>query len=139
MAQIVIPDASVILKWVLSSADEEDQDKALEIRDLAIEGKLILKVPSLWFYEVGNIISRNFPKQSKELLEALSEFGLEEVAWNKEWLDKCLFVVQHHKVTFYDAAYHSLALVENGTFVTADKQYVRRAQASGSVVSIDNW
>jgi predicted nucleic acid-binding protein len=54
-------------------------------------------------------------------------------------LNQCLLIVQRCKVTFYDAAYHSLALVEKGTFVTADKQYVRRTQAVGSVQSIDNW
>jgi predicted nucleic acid-binding protein len=139
MVEIIVPDASVILKWVLQSTDEDDQEKALQIRSLAMEGKVILKVPSLWFYEVGNILSRNFPKQAKELLEALTAFGLEEAIWSKEWLNKCLFIIQHHKVTFYDAAYHSLALVEKGTFVTADRRYIKKTHAVGSVRSIDNW
>lgn len=139
MTDIVVLDASVILKWVLRSADEGDQETALRIRDLAIEEKVLLKVPSLWLYEVGNTISRIFPKQSRELLLALTAFGLEEVPWNQQWFDQCLAIVQRYKVTFYDATYHSLAIVEKGIFVTADKQYVRKTQALGSVQSIDNW
>jgi len=30
------------------------------------------------------------------------------------------------KVTFYDAAYHALAIVERGVFVTADLQYLKK-------------
>lgn len=139
MTEVIVPDASVILKWVLRSADESNQENALKLRELAIEEKVTLKVPSLWLYEVGNTLSRNFPKQSRELLEVLIAFGLEEVVWNEQWLNKCLSITQHYKVTFYDAAYHSLALVENGTFVTADKQYVKKTKAVGSVRSIDQW
>jgi len=139
MAKIVVPDASVILKWVLRSADEQDQENALKIRDLSLEGQLILKVPPLWFYEVGNILSRNFPKKSQELLEALLAFGLEETSWHKQWLYQCLIIVLRHKVTFYDAAYHSLALVEGGLFVTADEQYAKKTQAMGAVKSLRDW
>ncbi len=33
MAQVVIPDASVILKWVLNSSDDGDRDNALLLLD----------------------------------------------------------------------------------------------------------
>jgi predicted nucleic acid-binding protein len=139
MTEVIVPDASVILKWVLRDDDEDDQENALKLRNLAIEGKVILKVPSLWLYEVGNTLSRNFPKQSRELLDALIAFKLEEAVWNEQWLNRCLFITQTYRVTFYDAAYHSLALVEKGTFITADKQYVKKTKAVGSVSTIDQW
>jgi predicted nucleic acid-binding protein len=138
MANILVPDASVILKWVLRDPNEKDQEKALQLRDLYIEGRVILKVPSLWFYEVGNTLSRLVPSDSQELLEALSSFGLEEAIWNKTWLDKCLTVVDKCKVTFYDAAYHSLALIEKGIFITADSQYVKKTKSIGSVKNINS-
>jgi len=139
MTEIIVPDASVILKWVLRSADVSDQENALKLRDLSIERRVILKVPSLWLYEVGNTLSRNFPKQAKELLETLVAFRLEEVTWSKQWLTRCLFLTQHYKVSFYDATYHSLALIEKGIFVTADKQYAKRTRSIGSIISIDDW
>ena len=139
MTKIVVPDASVILKWVLPDADEHHLENALRIRHLSIQGQLTLIVPSLWFYEAGNIISRKHPKQSKEFLEAALEFGLREVHWNKPWLDRCLSLVQRYEVTFYDAAYHSLAIVEDGIFVTADEQYVKKTKAIGAVKSIRDW
>jgi predicted nucleic acid-binding protein len=139
MTEIIVPDASVILKWVLPSNDEDDQEKALRLRDLSIEGKLILKVPSLWFYEVGNTLSRNFPKQASNLLEALTSFGLDEPKWSDPWQQRCLDLVQRYNVTFYDAAYHSLAIVEKGIYITADKQYITKTQAAGSIRHLSDW
>jgi predicted nucleic acid-binding protein len=139
MTEIVVPDASVILKWVLPKHNEPDYERALRLRQLAIQETIIFKVPPLWLYEVGNTLSRDFPKQAKELIELLTMFNLNEVHWTKEWLHQCVYLVQRYKVTFYDAAYHSLAIVEKGTFVTADKQYAKKTRAIGSVETIDNW
>ena len=41
-----------------------------------------------------------------------------------------------HQVSFYDAAYHALALIHNGTFVTAHSRYVNKATESGSVIQL---
>ena len=51
---IVIPDASVLLKWVLPGDDEQDGDAALSLRAEAVSGSVELVVPQLWLYEVGN-------------------------------------------------------------------------------------
>ena len=42
-------------------------------------------------------------------------------------------------MTFYDAAYHGLAIARTGTLVTADAAYVRKTQAAGHVVLLSNW
>lgn len=44
-----------------------------------------------------------------------------------------------HDITFYDAAYHALALLHEGLFVTADTQYVTRAEGSGGVITLGDW
>ena len=87
--RIVVPDASVLLKWTLAGDDEHELEQALKLRDAAVHGEVALKVPSLWLYEVGNTLSRRFPKQCKQTLEALLAFGIEEPSWNKTWLEKC--------------------------------------------------
>ncbi len=42
-------------------------------------------------------------------------------------------------VAFYDAAYHAVALVHGGVFVTADERYVAHASQAGSVSSLRQW
>ena len=35
-------------------------------------------------------------------------------------------LMRDHKVTFYDAAYHALAIRHRGTMLTADRAYVKK-------------
>lgn len=130
--KIVVPDASVLLKWVLPTT-EEGRDTALELREAAIGGKVTLMVPPLWLYEVGNTLARRFPDQAAQLLDALVGFGLIERTATDAWRQQALTLTRDYGVTFYDAAYHALALVERGVFVTADSEYVQRTQAAGAV------
>ncbi len=47
------------MKIVVSDpTGEEDMQAALALRETASNGKLLLKVPSLWLYEVGNTLVR---------------------------------------------------------------------------------
>ncbi len=136
---IVVPDASVLLKWVLRAPDEPDTDKALALRQAAISGGVILVVPRLWLYEVGNTLTRRFPAQAEPALEALLDFGLTEARRSPRWLRQTVSLARQHSVTFYDAAYHATALVRGGVFVTADERYVRCAGSAGSVVLLRDW
>lgn len=130
--KIVVPDASVLLKWVLPTT-EDGRDTALELREAAIAGEITLMVPPLWLYEVGNTLARRYPGQAAELLDALVAFGLIERKATDAWRKQALNLTRDYGVTFYDAAYHALALVERGEFVTADNGYVEKTQAAGAV------
>ena len=138
--RVVVPDASVILKWVLPDpAGEDDLEAALRLRDAATSRKIRLRVPSLWLYEAGNTLARRFPKRAAETLRLLVAFNLEESIPDNRWLAQAIELTQRYGVTFYDAAYHALALVEKGVFVTADQKYVRRAGKAGRVVTLKEW
>lgn len=138
--KVVVPDASVILKWVLPDpSGEEGLDAALRLRDAVISEKVSVKVPSLWLFEVGNTLTRRFPRQAAETLQLLMAFGLEESVPDDRWLSRAVGLTQDHGVTFYDAAYHALALAEKGIFVTADQKYIRKAGEAGGVVSLSDW
>jgi predicted nucleic acid-binding protein len=54
-----------------------------------------------------------------------------------------LAVLEHMKevkhVTFYDSAYHVLAIRTKGLYLTADTAYVKRAKAKGHVVLLAEW
>ena len=47
----LVLDTSVIMKWY---KEEEDSDKALEIRDKCIRGEIQLSAPDLVLYEMVN-------------------------------------------------------------------------------------
>lgn len=136
---VVVPDASVLLKWVLPGPAEVDVDHALRLRDAALRGDITLKVPVLWLFEVGNTLARRFPDQARDMLNTFIAFDLEESEPSQHWLDQVLTLTRDYRVTFYDAAYHALAIIQNGVFVTADADYVRKAGMAGAVILLRNW
>ncbi len=102
-------------------------------------GKLALRVPPLWLYEVGNILTRNFPAHALTLLESLVAFGMPEGDSGEQWRKETVTLVRERRVTFYDAAYHALALVEHGTFVTADGKYFTKAKEAGAIAFLADF
>ena len=109
-APLVVPDASVLLKWVLASEDEPDADKTLLLRGAIFADVVRVIVPPQWLYEVGNTIARRLPAHATACLSAMIKFGLPEAAPSASWLASALELTRTHRVTFYDAAYHALAI-----------------------------
>ena len=136
---IVVPDASVLLKWVLPGDDERDTDAALALRDEAANNAVELVVPQLWVYEVGNTLARRFPDEADELLASLVDFGLTEARLDPKWRTQAVSLAVTYEVAFYDAAYHAVALALGGVFVTADQRYVRRTSRAGGVSFLRTW
>jgi len=135
MKQIVIPDASVILKWVLKT-DEDHVEKALALLSSWVAGETEIVVPSLWVYEVGNIVGRKNAERAEEIMALLLDYRFPEARIDAGHLMASLDLMRRHAVTFYDASYHAVAMKAGGTFVTADDAYVRRAGNAGHVVSL---
>lgn len=137
--QLVVPDASVLLKWVLPAEDEPDTDKALRLRT-AIENEAVhALLPALWLYEVGNTVARRFPIHAPRWLSALMKFGIQVAPPSELWLARTLELTRRYEVSFYDAAYHALALIHNGTFVTSDAKYVNRVREHGAAMTLREW
>ena len=66
---IIVPDASVILKWVFHSPDEQSRDKALDILNFWLAGKGEMILPKLWAFEVGNVLGLKNPQFAQEIME----------------------------------------------------------------------
>ena len=135
----IVPDASVLLKWILPVEDQADTVAALSLREAAVAGAITLVVPQLWIYEVGNTLARRFPEQADDLLASLVDFQLAEARLDARWRRQAVSLACAYGETFYDAAYHALALVHRGVFVTADERYVRRAADAGSLALLRHW
>lgn len=135
----VVPDASVILKWVLPRNISPFQDHALAIRDAALADKISLIVPPLWRYEIGNTLTRLIPDNALPLITLCETVGLDEVKADDKWLKIAVDLVSRSKVSFYDAAYHALAIARSAVFVTADEKYVRKSKHSSHICLLKNW
>lgn len=135
---VFVPDASVLLKWVLRSTDEGGTDQALALRAAWLADTCELLVPTLWVFEVGDILGQKHPRLAHEMLQAMIELGLHEEAPGTH-VDAALGLMRDYHVTFYDAAYHALAMHHGATMVTADKAYVRKAGRAGHVMLLSEW
>jgi len=135
---VIVPDASVLLKWSLDSADEKDQEQALAIRRLWLAGRHRIILPSLWAYEVGNILGMKQADLARKLLEIYVGYQFEEERAS-DLFGSILDIMKAIDVTFYDAAYHAVALKHRGTYVSADDKYVRTARSIGHVMALRDW
>ena len=136
---VVVPDASVILKWALPPDAEPDADRAVLLRNAIRDDVVRAVVPSLWLFEVGNTVARRLPQHARALLAALAKFGLEEQAVTAQWLRQAVDLTERYPVSFYDAAYHATAIVQGGVFVTADERYVALASSHSAVLALQEW
>jgi len=137
---ILVPDASVLLKWVLEQEHEPDYRKALQLQQALLDELIEIRLPTLWRYEVGNVLGLKKPAMAVELMSALLAYEFDEVPLRTEY---GLAVLEHMRevkhVTFYDSAYHVLAIRAKGLYLTADTAYVKRAKAKGHVALLSEW
>ena len=135
---VLVPDASVLLKWVLKSEDEEDRDAALALREAWLAGRCAIVIPSLWFFEVSNVLGLKQPDLALPLMKILIGYGMEEEA-PEALYEKTFELMKAFKVTFYDAVYHATAIRHSGTLITADDMYYRRTSRVGHVTTLREW
>ncbi|MDP3090209.1 MAG: type II toxin-antitoxin system VapC family toxin [Nitrospira sp.] len=137
---IVVPDASVILKWVLEKENEPDQAQSRRLQDAVLADRVEIKLPALWRYEVGNVLGLKQPTLAMELMSALLAYDFEEVPLEAEYAFATLEHMREVKgVTFYDSAYHVLAMRTKGLYLTADAAYVKRAKRKGHIALLSEW
>jgi len=137
---IIVPDASVILKWVLEKESEPDQAQSRRLQDAVLADRVDIKLPALWRYEVGNVLGLKQPTLVMELMSALLAYGFEEVPLESEYAFAVLSHMREVKgVTFYDSACHVLAMRTKGLYLTADAAYVKRAKRKGHIALLSEW
>jgi predicted nucleic acid-binding protein len=137
--KLVVPDASVLLKWVLPEEGEPWVGEALRLRDDFETGRADLLVPSLWYYEAGNVLALHYAESAADRLAVLVGLCLSIAEPKEMWRVQTLDLTKTHGVTFYDASYHALAILHNGVFVTSDEKYLRKASAAGYILHLKDW
>lgn len=140
MSGPVVVDASVILKWVLPKDDEPHHGQALRLAEAIAEGRVEAALPTLWLFEVGNILARKHPKDAAaDLADLRIQLAAFEKPMTERWLSQAARLAIDCGTTFYDACYHALAIELGGVFVTADEKYLQAAGAGGHAMHIKDW
>ena len=133
MSNILVPDASVLLKWALKGPEENDSIAATNLFEHWMEGKVEIVLPRLWAYEVGNVLGLRNPSRAEELMDIFLGYGFHEVDLSTTVCRKTYTLTRQCRVSFYDAIYHAVALLHNGTLITADEAYHRQSVGIGQV------
>lgn len=136
---VIVPDASVILKWAFHSRDEQNRDRALDILNFWLSGKGEMILPKLWAFEVGNVLGIKNPHFAQEIMEIFIGYRFPEHETTPELCREAFKLMNQYRVTFYDAVYHTVALLKKGTMITTDKVYFRKAAKAGNVVMLEDF
>lgn len=72
--RIVVPDASVLLKWALPAERETYIEQAFALRDAFVATRCRLLLPSLWIW---NVLALKCPRLAVEALNLLVAFEFE--------------------------------------------------------------
>lgn len=129
LPRAIVPDASVILKWVLDDEDEVSTAAARDLLDRSFSDDLNLFVPQLWLYEVGNVLSRKQPAEAANLLLALRQLRMTEIRLDATAVERTCELTGNFGVSFYDASYLAVAEQQKAVLVTADGRFRRRLPA----------
>jgi predicted nucleic acid-binding protein len=131
----VILDASVVIKWFTK---EDGSDKAGAYLDSFYNNKIIILVPSLIFYELGNTLIKKKSSENEisEITKKLHNLQLEIKDIGLEWFRKIYENSLDYSLSFYDAAYITLMQNKNCIFVTADKKLYEKTKKKFSKIRL---
>lgn len=143
MADIVVLDSGVFDKLFL---DESDRKAVIEFFQYARANGIVLIAPSLFTYEVLAVAApTSFGSEAAYgLIRDFVKAGFRLIEPDESVIRKAIEISNagHPKSgypTFYDAAYHALALVFGGVFLTADGRHKAKTVAFGGVVLVQDW
>jgi len=134
----LVIDASVVAKWFIP---EKETEKATEIRNGHVLGKLTLVAPDLLIYEVINALRfHNEITESKlgEDIEDLFMLDLELIQPSSELVSSIASDSRRYGISVYDACYLTLAGVLGTSMVTADAKLYEKCQETGRVLMLDD-
>ncbi|MBI4127292.1 type II toxin-antitoxin system VapC family toxin [Candidatus Peregrinibacteria bacterium] len=133
----LILDTSVILKWIFK---EDNYESARKIGNRLIDRKITITVPSHFFAEIANVLGRKEGEKAMEFISALRMSTIRERFLSLSVINLALELMRKYKkITFYDAAYHAIAILENGTFVTADEDYYKITNKEGRITLLKDY
>jgi predicted nucleic acid-binding protein len=135
----LVIDASVVVKWVFpESPEEENTEKALALLAAIQDGTVEPLQPPHWLAEVAAVVTRLRPEIADPVLDLLDAMEL-PIADDLGLYKRASRIGQELDHHLFDTLYHAVALEYDGTLVSADDRYVRKAKRLGRIVSLASW
>ena len=132
----LVVDASVALAWCFADEENDLASRALEVA--ATQGML---VPSIWLYEIANVLFLGVRRDRLgpgDLPQVIGLFERLQITAVDLALDDLVGEVAslalEHDLSVYDASYLFLARRERSPIATADRRLLAAAEAAGCVV-----
>jgi predicted nucleic acid-binding protein len=125
-------DASVTLSWAFPDEQSSAAARAADLLERSVDSAL---VPSIWWYEVRNILvvnerrGRITPARSAAFLKEIDNLDIVIDSPQSDLL--VLDLSRQNRLSVYDAAYLALAVREGLPLATFDKALQAAAQAVG--------
>jgi predicted nucleic acid-binding protein len=134
---LIIIDASVVLKWFLL---EPDTDKALSLRE-QLKSQYIPIVPSLFYYEISNVLRYKKEFGIKDVLQAiqsLDNFQFKFEPFTGDFAKKTVEIAFIYGITIYDASYVALSEILSADLITADEKLYKKVP-DHRIILLSNW
>jgi len=139
----IVLDSNIFIKLFFK---EEDRLQAIElIKELGKRNYQVL-APNLFLYEVLSVAAYSeFPTWSAyELIRQHQKVNLQLVDIDEKTIRDAIGITeQGHRnsgyPSFYDSAYHALAIGNTCQFVTADKRHEAKTKQVGYITLLKDW
>jgi predicted nucleic acid-binding protein len=132
-ADLLVIDASVVVKWFLAQGESEVESAATLLADHAA-GRCALVAPALLAHEVLGVLARRLPADAREdAVEALYDVGIHLMTPTRDLSLAAARLIAERQVSAFDSAYAALASALGCPLATADR---RLANALGDSVQM---
>ncbi len=131
-----VVDASVAAKWFNL---EELSERAVEVKEAYVKGRLQLSAPVHIIYEVGNSVWKNpqlTDKDASDAVVSLIRLGLELLEPNTKRASRAMEIARLRKTTFYDAAYLQSAEELDTPLLTADQVQITAGKGIAKLIHL---
>ncbi|MEM2384933.1 MAG: type II toxin-antitoxin system VapC family toxin [Candidatus Bathyarchaeia archaeon] len=121
----LVLDASAVIKWFIR---EDEYTEMCEIRDLFIEGKLEIYIPSLLFTEFINALRYTSGITAGDVVKALNALKTLRlnVVNDLDLLPEAVEIAFNADITVYDAIYVALAKATKSKLITYDAKLLSK-------------
>jgi len=135
-----ILDTSVVIKW-FSEYDEDDLQKALDLRYKILEGEYHIVVPDLVFYELSNALRYNprfTANDVKDAVNTVMDMGFDVKGIENETVEGAVEIAFQYNVSVYDAYFMALSRKEKKPLVTADCRFYRKVKKLKNITKLSH-
>jgi predicted nucleic acid-binding protein len=137
---LVVVDTSIIVKWFLAEDREPLITEAKELLKAHLEGKQPIVIPTLACYELGNVLTTQsylLPADKTAYLHDFYTLSLHILPLDEPMAIDTMKMASRYDITFYDAAFLTLADQLGCPFLTADTRLVKKARSLPFVLPLE--